>query len=159
VRVTSLDNINADITRTSIDLLLDKRRGYLVDVIYTQCILSRKSRRCCHGIAAMSRNDLLVRFQATFSQNQLYELSNGHSRSTYAPPELSDPAITNIRLMRFDMICCSFTKKCGLICCSASNRSCGVCDVKSSSPIGSSDCVLQDRNSSSCALHDRIYPV
>ena len=75
-----------------------------MDIVYTQCILCRKGCRRRHCIAAMRGDDLLVRLETTF----MY-ISDEHNlvtteRSTYAPPELSDPAITSIRLGRLAIV-------------------------------------------------------
>ena len=38
---TSLDNVNADIINAGINLLHEKRRWGVVDVLHTQCVLRR----------------------------------------------------------------------------------------------------------------------
>jgi hypothetical protein len=103
---TSFDNINTNIFHNSLDLLLYKRRGSFVNPIHALSVLSSQSGRRSHGIAAMCRNDFLIGFEAPArfaSARCVFKISKRKSvsrrRSTHAPPELSDPAITRIRFM------------------------------------------------------------
>lgn len=65
----------------------------------TLCILRGQSGRCSHSITAMSGYNLLVGLEASVSQTRISHLHHilGNLDS-YAPPELSDPATTRIRL-------------------------------------------------------------
>jgi hypothetical protein len=63
-----------------------------MDVNHAHRILCRQSSRGRHGIAAMGRDDFLVRFQTTVIVS--LELAR-HKDRTYAPPLESEPAITS----------------------------------------------------------------
>lgn len=67
-----------------------------MNTMHTLCVLCGQSGCCRHGITAMGRNDLLISLKTPESlvlvtTRKLKEIS------THAPPELSDPAMTNIR--------------------------------------------------------------
>ena len=69
----------------------------MVNVRYTLRILGSQSGSCGHGIAAMGSNDFLVSFQsAVFVLVVKRKVRRG---KTDAPPELSEPAMTSIRLL------------------------------------------------------------
>lgn len=69
-------------------------------------ILRSQSRRSSHGIAAMRRDNFLIGFEAparcfAVSADPLrcVGLARCKRKSTHAPPELSEPAITRMRFM------------------------------------------------------------
>lgn len=114
---TCLDDINADVLNAGINLLADKSGRRVVDVIDALRVLRRQCSRCRHSIAAVSRNHFLIGLEATRMQRvrvavaprRQSHLGRGFSRAfgTYAPPELSEPAITRIRLLFMaPMFCC-----------------------------------------------------
>jgi hypothetical protein len=105
---TSFDNIDTNIFHNSLDLLLYECRRGFVNPIDALSVLSSQSSRRGHGIATMCRDDFLVGFEAParFAVSAMClpsHLSKRKSfppqRSTHAPPELSDPAITRMRFM------------------------------------------------------------
>lgn len=63
---TGLDNIHANVADTRINQLPHKPRRSGMNVNHAHCILSCQRSSCRHCIAAMSRDDLLVCFQAPF---------------------------------------------------------------------------------------------
>lgn len=63
----------------------------------TLCVLRSQGRCRRHGIAAMRSNDLLVSFKTPDVTGLVNKLIGVRERFTYAPPELSEPAITNTR--------------------------------------------------------------
>ena len=80
-----------------------------MDVVDTLRVLCRESGRRSHGIAAVGSDYFLVGLEATTQQkserpqwrheDDLVSTSRQEPRCTYAPPELSEPAITRIRLL------------------------------------------------------------
>jgi hypothetical protein len=70
-----------------------------VDAGNALCVLRGQSSCCSHSITAVSSNDFLVGLEASVNQiiisRQQHVISELHP---YAPPELSDPATTRIRL-------------------------------------------------------------
>lgn len=74
-----------------------------MDVLDTLRILCRQSRRGRHSIAAMSGNDLLVGLEAAV-QFSAQSRKHCNFHLTYAPPELSEPAMTNTRFLFIDLI-------------------------------------------------------
>lgn len=77
-RYTSLDHIDTNVIYARINLLLDKIGRRLMNVIYSLGILGSQSRSGCHGIAAMSGNDLLVSLKAAIYSNQSLGTSIKH---------------------------------------------------------------------------------
>lgn len=67
-----------------------------MDIIDALGILRRQSSSSRHGITAMGGDNLLVRFE-TPDLMVSCKVRMFWAISTYAPPELSDPAITSIR--------------------------------------------------------------
>ncbi len=59
---TDLDDVDADVIETGVNLLGDEGGGHIVDVGYAQGILSGQGRRGCHGIALMCSEHFLVCF-------------------------------------------------------------------------------------------------
>ena len=95
---TSFDDINADVFHTSFDLLPYKFTGDLVYGPDALCVLGSQGRLCGHRIAAMSGNDLLIGLEsAVVVSISLVRIES--SILSYAPPELSVPATTNMRFM------------------------------------------------------------
>lgn len=68
-------------------------------VSYAKSILRSQSGRGCQGIAAVSGDDFLIGFQAAVSKTGQYyvALLSLLRGKTYAPPELSEPAMTRTR--------------------------------------------------------------
>lgn len=104
---TCFDGINANILDACVDLLPDEGRRRVVDIVHALRILSRESSRRGHRIASVSRNHFLVGLEATREQRVRESAVAPHALNrlellrhclTYAPPELSEPAITRIRL-------------------------------------------------------------
>lgn len=82
---TSLDHIHANVSHTSIYLLLHKLRRNLVNVLYSLSVLGRQGCRCGHGIAAMSCDDLLVGLETTGTdQSYMLQRLEKNIRSTGA---------------------------------------------------------------------------
>lgn len=114
---TSLDNVDSNIIHTSLDLLLDEFARNLMNRSHAQCVLCRQCSLRGHSIAAMSGDDFLIGFEATEAYMARISFYIGEERQssalgefTYAPPELSVPAITRIRFMMCSTICCSYSK-------------------------------------------------
>lgn len=61
---TGLDDVDAHILETGLDLLLDKVGRDGVDVLDAEGVLGRQGRGGRHGVAAMSGEDLLVRLES-----------------------------------------------------------------------------------------------
>jgi hypothetical protein len=95
---TCFDGISANVSDAGINLLGHKFGGCLMDRFDAKCILSSQGRCRSHSIAAVSCKDLLVGLQATVLRC-LAEFFGWSLDVTYAPPELSDPAITKTRFM------------------------------------------------------------
>lgn len=75
-----------------------------MDVVDALGVLGRQGGRGRHGVAAVGGDDFLVRLETTFLGGALYQLllqcvlGDMISESiTYAPPEQSEPAMTNTR--------------------------------------------------------------
>jgi hypothetical protein len=88
--LTYLDNRSPDIVEASIDLLRDKFRWGDMYVLDTQSVLSCQSCSCCHGIASMGCEDLLISLKASallsvssFPCVVLYVRSAGAIRASY----------------------------------------------------------------------------
>ena len=62
---TCFDNIETDIVDTSVNLLSQKCRRNLMDVVDAQRVLCSQSSSRGHSIAAMGCNDFLVRFETS----------------------------------------------------------------------------------------------
>lgn len=62
---TNLDNVNANVIDTGVDLFGNECRGNIMDIEYALGILGSQRRRRCHGVALMDGNDSLVGFEAT----------------------------------------------------------------------------------------------
>ena len=61
---TSFDDIYADIVNASVNLLFHKLWRCMMDACDACSILCGQGRRGSHGVAAMSRNDFLICFEA-----------------------------------------------------------------------------------------------
>lgn len=66
---TSLDNINANILYTRLNLLSHKLGRNDMNALNTLRILRREGRRRRHGIAPMGSNDFLIGFKTTITQH------------------------------------------------------------------------------------------
>lgn len=97
IKITCLDYIHPDIVADCVKLLLQERRQGVVNVLHALCVLSSKGGSSSHRIAPMCSDDLLVRFKTTANILSVAIGSvEGRGQDAYAPPELSDPAITKI---------------------------------------------------------------
>ena len=78
-----------------------------MDTSDTLCVLCGQSGCCSHSITAVGSNDFLVGLEASADQtrisSQQHTIENLYS---YAPPELSDPATTRIRLALAMFVVC-----------------------------------------------------
>jgi hypothetical protein len=63
--LTGLDNIGFYVPEHGVNLLPHKLGRHMVDAIYARGVLRRQGRGGRHGIAAMGRDDLLIRLQAS----------------------------------------------------------------------------------------------
>ena len=74
----------------------------MVNIEYALCVLCCQSGRRGHRVAAMNGDDFLVGFEAAAKEISKAGISHCDvCCRTYAPPELSDPAMTSIRLSFF----------------------------------------------------------
>jgi len=64
-QLTSLDNIDTDIFNTSIDLLRDEIGGNHMNALDALSVLRSQSRSGRHSVAAISSDDLLIRFKSS----------------------------------------------------------------------------------------------
>ena len=96
---TCLDHINTNIITNGVKLLLQEGRWCMVNILYALCVLRCKSGGSSHGITPMRSNNFLVSFKATANiMSATIGGAGGRWEKAYAPPELSEPAITRIRL-------------------------------------------------------------
>ena len=67
-----------------------------MDIHNPERVLGGQGRGGSHGIAAMRRNHLLICLETPI---EIFQLAHGplNFEGTYAPPELSEPAITRTR--------------------------------------------------------------
>ena len=68
---TSLDDINADVIETGIDLLFDESRRRVVYFVYPLSILGGQGCGSRHSIAFMHGNDPLIGFETPVYSHQL----------------------------------------------------------------------------------------
>lgn len=95
-KLTRLDDVGADILNTRLDLLGHKVSRHDVDALNAEGVLRRESRGGRHSVAAMRGDDLLVGFKSPkwcLLDDVVSEMGVGCV--TYAPPELSEPAMTS----------------------------------------------------------------
>lgn len=100
-QLTQFYNVSSDVLQTSINLLLHKFRRDDENVLYAQRVLRREACRCCKCITAMCSENPLVSFKtsnlAFLISSMYYNNMFPQVLRTYAPPELSDPAMTRTR--------------------------------------------------------------
>ena len=96
---TDLNDINADVVDTSIDLFHDEFGRGVVDGSDAKGVLGRQGCCGCHRIALVNGNDLLVGFESTIPALVMEYANRDTCEKTDAPPELSEPAMTSIRLL------------------------------------------------------------
>jgi hypothetical protein len=71
-----------------------------MNILDTQRVLGGQSRSRCHGIYSMSGQDFLIGFEAAAIMSVWLcssECTSLGAHHAYAPPELSEPAITSTR--------------------------------------------------------------
>jgi len=59
---TSLDDVDTHILANNVDLLFQKGRRSVMDIMDAQGVLRSQCSSSCHGIASMGSNDFLVCF-------------------------------------------------------------------------------------------------
>ena len=97
-RITGLHNIDTNVFANSINLLLHKIWWYMVDALHPESVLCCQCSRSRHCIVSMRCNDFLVCFQSAIVAVLAHWFCGwGGRKHAYAPPELSEPAITRIR--------------------------------------------------------------
>jgi hypothetical protein len=100
--LTRLDNIHPNILHHSINLLPQERCRDMVYIVHTPGVLRRERRRGRHGVAPVGGNDFLVCLEAASSGGTYKSVGELNEKlkedQTYAPPELSEPAMTSTRL-------------------------------------------------------------
>lgn len=87
-----------------------------MDVFHRAGVLDCEGSRRGEGVAAMGRNHLLVRLEtpenlvlAAWTERRVQPGTNGSE--TYAPPELSEPAMTRTRPLAIALGCsCSLSR-------------------------------------------------
>jgi len=104
---TCLDYIYTNVIHTSIDLFLHEVGWCFVNAVHALGILRGQGRCGSHSIAAMSGDHLLIGFKASgdaYISSWTPQLQA--QGETYAPPELSEPAMARIR---FIVVVCHFS--------------------------------------------------
>lgn len=97
---TCFDNIDANVVGASIDLLLYEVGRCLMNAKHPLGILCSESSRRRHGVAAMSSDHLLISLEASDRNTLAASRLRIEAVTAYAPPELSEPAITSMRFIR-----------------------------------------------------------
>lgn len=104
---TSLDYIDTNILSAGVDTFLHKFWWCFVDAADALCVLRSQSSCCSHSITAVGSNDLLVGLEASADQTGISRRQHiFENLYPYAPPELSDPATTRIRLALAMFVVC-----------------------------------------------------
>jgi hypothetical protein len=100
---TGLDNIDTNVTDTHINQLPNKIRWRVMNINDSKSVLGSQSRSNSHSMAPMSCDHFLICLQtpgkslsarAIFEGGIVRRGQGGLKRTTHAPPEQSDPAIT-----------------------------------------------------------------
>jgi hypothetical protein len=68
-----------------------------MNAVNTLCVLCGQGGRRRHGVAAVGCNDLLISLKAPETPVLVNNSESSQGMFTYAPPELSDPAIAKTR--------------------------------------------------------------